>query len=86
MKFTPTIANTPYYVVTTGYDGKCKLWDIRSSKPLHIMDTNSERLLCGDIVPTAQSDNDKHQVGMTSVCGGTGRQIDRLNWSLNVAQ
>jgi ribosome biogenesis protein YTM1 len=86
VRFTPTIANTPYYMITTGYDGKSKLWDIRSSKPLHIMDTNSERLLCGDIVPTNAAGNGSHQVDVFSVCGGTGRQVDRLHWNLYTAE
>lgn len=84
VKWLPSVVNSPYYLCTTGYDGKSKLWDIRSNKPLHEMDTNSERLLCGDFVPTVSPQSDQHQTGVFQICGGTGKQLDRLHWNINI--
>lgn len=83
VKWAPSILATPHILATAGYDGKIKYWDIRSTKPLHEIATNSERLYGLDWSPVIdrQSASD---VVTTSLVGGTGKVLDRISWKITV--
>ena len=83
VRWAPSILGAPHLLATASYDGMVKFWDIRSSKPLHTMDTSSERLLTVDWVPAVAP-----QQGMPAqtyaLVGGTGKTLDRVSWKVYV--
>jgi ribosome biogenesis protein YTM1 len=83
VKWAPSVLNAPHLLATASYDGIVKFWDIRSSKPLHSLDTSSERLLAVDWVPAVAPVEGVPAQTYTLV-GGTGKVLDRISWKINV--
>ena len=83
VKWAPSIIGADHILASVAYDGQVKLWDIRSSKPLHMFQTNSDRLYGLDWSPVIQQES-AHSLTAWTLVGGTGKVLDRISWKMTV--
>ncbi|CAI5952219.1 unnamed protein product, partial [Closterium sp. NIES-64] len=40
--------SNPLHLLSSAYDGSLKIWDLRSTVPLHTVKAHSDKVLCAD--------------------------------------
>ncbi|ETO00627.1 WD-40 repeat protein, partial [Reticulomyxa filosa] len=73
MEFSPF--NNGRYLCSGSYDNTIRLWDVETSKSLHIFSGHTNIVWSVDISPLQSNNNNSNKINSAGVIGGNGYSI-----------